>query len=54
MHHFLFQDGPADGARRSVKLLEHWSVTGASKIRIQVLGDEVEEGSQLGIPGTFG
>jgi hypothetical protein len=28
-------------------------VTGTSEIRIQVLGNEVEEGSELGVPGAF-
>ena len=29
-------------------------VTGASEVGIEVLGDEVKEGSELGVPGAFG
>jgi hypothetical protein len=54
IHHFLFEDGPADEPRRSIELFQHGSVAWASEIRIQVLSDEIEERGQLRVPGPFG
>jgi len=54
IHYFLFEDSPPDGCRWAVQLLQHRGVTGASEVRIEILGNEVEEGSELGVSGAFG
>ena len=54
IHHFLFENGPAYGSRWSIQLFQHRGIAWASGTGVKVLGDEVEEGSELGVPGTFG
>ena len=54
IHHFLFENGPADGSRWSIQLFQHRGIAWASEIGVKILGDEVEKGSELGVPGAFG
>ena len=54
IHGILFQNSPTDGSRWPIQFLQPGGFAWASKIRILVLGDEVEEGCQLGVPGTLG
>ncbi len=53
IYHFLFQNGPSDGSRWPIQLFQQEGVAWTSKIEIQVLGDKVEERSQLGVPGSL-
>jgi len=54
IHYFLFQDDPADGSRTAIQFFRHGGIAWASEIGIEVLGDEVEKGSELGVSGAFG
>jgi len=54
IYDFLFQDLPTDGSRGSIQLFQHRGIAWASEIGIKILGDEVEKGSELGVPGAFG
>ena len=54
VYHFLFENGPAGKSRGSIQLFQHWGITRASEIVIEVLSDEVEERDQLGVPSPFG
>jgi len=54
IHHFFFKNGPTDGSRWAIQFFQHGGIARASEIGVEVLGDEVEEGSELGLPGTFG
>jgi hypothetical protein len=54
IHHFLFENAPTDGSGWAIQLFQHRGITWASEIGVEVLGDEVEEGSELGIPGALG
>jgi hypothetical protein len=47
IHHFLFKNGPMDRSRWAIQLLQHGGIAWASEIGIEVLGDEVEKGSEL-------
>ena len=42
IHYFLFQNGPSNGSRGSIELIEHGGVTGASEIGIKILDHKVE------------
>lgn len=54
IHYFLFQNGPAYGSRGTIQLLQQGGIAWALEIGIEVLGDEVEKGSELGVSGAFG
>lgn len=54
IYEFLFQNGPTDGSRGTIELLQHRGVTGTSEVWIEILGDEVEKGGELGMPSVFG
>jgi len=54
IHHLLFQNSTAVESRGSIILLQHRGITGASEIGIKILGDKVEKGCELGVPGAFG
>jgi hypothetical protein len=54
IHDFLFQDLPTDGTRGSIKFSKHRGIAWVSEVRVKVLGDKIEEGSELGVPGVFG
>ena len=54
VHRFLFKNGPAGKARRSIELFQHRGIAWASEIGIEVLSDEIEERGQLGVAGSFG
>ncbi len=54
IHYLFFQNGPTDWTRRSIELFEHGGIAWAAEIGVEILGNEVEEGSELGVPGAFG
>ena len=54
IHDFLFEDGPSDESRRTIELFQHRSIAWTPEIGIEILSDEIEERSELGVPGPFG